>query len=209
MTKFAVKVSKAAPGLLCLTPAALFLAEEAKACDPCGGGMSAPSVSTPSSIGGGGYSGHTPAPAVSSPTPIVPTTSTMTVSPINSVLTNGTNKNGPAVFTKDNSAFFAQVPQFQQNLTAAQTAYDAASAKLLAAQNASKGPVRYARIPSEVADCNCLNPENASNSLSSELSSAQAEEAEAAARLSQVQTETRQFLEGAKAAVGTTINPIW
>jgi hypothetical protein len=209
MTKLAVKVSRATSGLLCLTPAAVVVAPAAQACDACGG-MSTPTVTAPAPIAAPVHPvAPIAAPSFSAPTPISPTTSTLTISPANSVLTPGTNSVTPNAFSRSStSAVFTQIPQFQQNLTAAQAAYDAAATRLADAQNASKGPVRYARIPSDLADCGCLNTESASNN-SADLTAAQAGEAEAAARLTQVQTETRQFLENTKAVTATNNNPIW
>jgi hypothetical protein len=57
--------------------------------------------------------------------------------------------------------------------------------------------VRYARVPSDLANCGCLNPETASTG-GGELEAAKASEAEAAAELSKVKAEARQFLESVK-----------
>jgi hypothetical protein len=104
-------------------------------------------------------------------------------------------------------------------LGSAQTAYEAASAKLAQAQTAtptaSADTVRYARKAQEIADCGCMNPDTASTGGNSELAAAQAEEAAAATELSNAKAEARQFLEAVKnnpslqAGAATTYNPLW
>jgi hypothetical protein len=124
----------------------------------------------------------------------------------------------PAGSSNINPALSSQAFQIQQRLGAAQTAYEAASAKLAQAQTAtptaSADTVRYARKPQEIADCGCVNPDTASSG-NSELAAAQAEEAAAATELSNAKAEARQFLEAVKnnpslqAGAATTYNPLW
>jgi hypothetical protein len=235
MSKLVVKTAKLTSGLLCLTP--LATPSAANACGGCSQGVSTPTgsssvtVSTPAAPIAPATNVHVQvgapasAPKMSTPTPIAPpptsvtpitpaatapyapatrSTVTTTFSPANRP---GTNTSTSFTIGAPNySTFFARVPDIQQRLAAAQAAFDSASAKLSQIQTASQGPVRYARIPSEGGDCGCLNPDNVS--MSGEMESARAEEAEAASRLAEAQTEARQFLDSAKVVTGGS-SPLW
>ena len=124
---------------------------------------------------------------------------------------------GPFGSSNFSSAVSGQAFQIQQRLSTAQTAYEAASAKLAQAQtanpNASAETVRYARSSQDIASCGCVNPDTASAG-NAELAAAQAEEAAAAIELSNAKAEARQFLEALKNTptlqAGTTgYSPIW
>jgi hypothetical protein len=108
--------------------------------------------------------------------------------------------------------------QFQERLAAAQGAYETASQRLAQAGTAqpvaSSGPQRYARVPGDLADCGCLNPDTATAPTSSELAAAKVGEAEAAAELAKAKAEARQFLESVKgqgnvAGNASNYSPIW
>ncbi len=108
--------------------------------------------------------------------------------------------------------------EFQQRLAAAQGAYESASQRLAQAGTAqpvaSSGPQRYSRVPGDLADCGCLNPDLASDTSGSELAAAKVAEAEAAAELAKAKAETRQFLESVQtnnsiAGNASNFSPIW
>lgn len=159
--------------------------------------------------------------------------SSTATTPINSgtqtiVGTGGSNVSNPAnpniasanILGSSNNitpAISSQAFQLQQRFSTAQTAYEAASAKLAQAQTAtpvaSAETVRYSRQSQDIANCGCVNPDTASSG-NAELAAAQAEEAAAAAELSTAKAEARQFLEAVKnnptlQAGATTYNPIW
>jgi hypothetical protein len=86
-------------------------------------------------------------------------------------------------------------------------------AKLNDAQSAvpvsSAGPVRYARVPADLASCGCLNPDTAAAPTPG-LEAAKAAEAEAASELAKVKEEARQFLDSVKNANGRSYDAtIW
>jgi hypothetical protein len=178
------------------------------------------------STASGGSGGST---GSGSPTAPATATATTPANPGNQTVvgTGGNNVSNPAnpniaANTPGSSnispAISSQAFQIQQRLGSAQTAYEAASAKLAQAQTAtptaSADTVRYARKPQDIASCGCVNPDTASSG-NADLAAAQAEEAAAATELSNAKAEARQFLDAVKdnpslqAGNATTYNPLW
>jgi hypothetical protein len=174
---------------------------------PWGGGMAGGGMTGGGMSGGGGS------------TPVTPSTPTAIVVGSSSVNSSNAPVNiAPSAPAGYSGTTIGLAQQFQERLAAAQGAYETASQRLAQAGTAqpvaSSGPQRYARVPGDLADCGCLNPDTATAPTSSELAAAKVGEAEAAAELAKAKAEARQFLESVKgqgnvAGNASNYSPIW